>query len=119
MLGENSIELELRWIFPILLSQVSSFIGHNQKNYSSELFQLQNSVGNWFKAAMPWLRAENNEVPEGILEATTNIALANSDTFSDKSFFGNKSYSGEGYQHQSPRNQLCAPPPRNRHEYSQ
>ena len=84
-------------------------IGHNQKNCSSELFQLQNSVGNWFKAAGPWLRAENDEVPDGILEATTNSVTANSHTSNGKSPVGDDSYSGKGFMHQSPRKNPCGP----------
>ena len=84
-------------------------IGHNQKNCSSELFQLQNSVGNWFKAAGLWLRAENDEVPDGILEATTNSVTANSHTSNGKSPVGDDSYSGKGFMHQSPRKNPCGP----------
>ena len=85
-------------------------IGHNRKNCSSELFQLQNSVGNWFKAAGPWLKAENDEVPDGILEATTNSATANSHTSNGKSLVGDESYSNKGFKHQSPRINPCGPP---------
>ena len=84
-------------------------IGHNQKNCSSELFKLQNSVGNWFKAAGPWLRAESDEVPDGILEATTNSITANSHTSNGKSPAGDDSYSGKGFIHQSPRKNPCGP----------
>lgn len=79
-------------------------IGHDQKNCSSNLFHLQNLVGNLFKAARFWLRAENDEVPEGILEATPNNAPASSPTSS------NQSYTDEGYRHHLPRNQPCGPP---------
>ena len=84
-------------------------IGHNQKNCSSKLFQLQNSVGNWFKAAGPWLRAENDEVPDGILEATTNSITVNLHTSNGKSPVGDDSYPGKGFKHQSPRKYPCGP----------
>ncbi|KAF3976380.1 hypothetical protein CMV_000437 [Castanea mollissima] len=41
-------------------------IGHDQKNCSAEVFKLNYQFGKRFKVASPWLRAENDDVPEEI-----------------------------------------------------
>ncbi|KAL0006983.1 hypothetical protein SO802_008485 [Lithocarpus litseifolius] len=41
-------------------------IGHDQKICSAEVFQQKNLAGKRFKAAGPWLRAENDDVPDEI-----------------------------------------------------
>lgn len=43
-------------------------IGHDEKFCVQEEFMLHNPYGDMFKAAGPWIRAENEEVPEGLLK---------------------------------------------------
>ncbi|KAK9986793.1 hypothetical protein SO802_031744 [Lithocarpus litseifolius] len=46
-------------------------IGHDEKFCVQEGFMLRNSFGNMFKAAGPWIRAENDGVPEGSFKRIT------------------------------------------------
>ena len=49
-------------------------IGHEQKSCPNELFRLCNPAGVWFNAAGPWLRAESDETPNGILDQLPNAS---------------------------------------------
>ena len=82
-------------------------IGHDQKSCSSVMFQLQNPSGNFFKAVGLWLRAGNDEVPEGILEVAPNSVPATIP--SSAAFSSNHCAAGTEYQQQSPYNQPNGP----------
>lgn len=52
-------------------------IGHDQKICSVEVCQLNNLSRNRFKAASPWLRIENNNVPDEIAASnSTSVSVS-------------------------------------------
>ena len=53
-------------------------IGHDQKNCSAEVYQLNNPSGKSFKAAGPWLRANNDDVLDEIATPSSTPDLVSS-----------------------------------------
>ena len=51
-------------------------IGHDQKNCSTEVFKLKNPSGEMFKAAGPWLRTDNKDIPDEITNASSTVDSA-------------------------------------------
>lgn len=87
-------------------------IGHNQKNCSNEVFKLKNPYGERFKVAGPWLRIDNEDIPDEIADASTTADSASPSNQSSKPANGNHSWQKAESNHVSDNGQgsdTCTP----------
>ena len=80
-------------------------IGHDQKNCSVEEFKLKNLSGVMFKAVGPWLKIDNEDMPDEITDASTTADSAKTPNQSSKPANGNHSWQKAEYNHASENDQ--------------
>ena len=77
--GKNELWIGLKYEKIVDIYYCCGIIGHDQKNFLAEVFNLRNPSGKSFKAAGPWLKAENDIVPDEIdTKSSTSIPTSSS-----------------------------------------
>ena len=82
-------------------------IGHDQKNCSTEVFKLKNPSGEMFKAAGPWLRTDNKDIPDEITNASSTVDSASPSNQSSEPGNSNHSWQKAESNHISGNSQGC------------